>query len=469
MIGEQLASRRAWLKTTSCGFGYLAFAHLAATQAGAAATTQSNPMAPKTPHFPGRAKRIIFLCMRGGPTHVDTFDYKPALARDNGKTVALDRQGNAVVGQGTRRLLRSPWEFRPRGQSGLPISDLFPHVARHADDLCLINSMNTNVPNHPQSFLMLHTGEFRFTRPSMGSWLLYGLGSENQNLPGFITISPPADLGGAQNYGNAFLPAAFQATRIGESGGRVAQARVGNLSSSLSSSQQRRQLDLLQNMNQNLLARQQVNHELEGVINSYELGFRMQNSLPELMDLTRENRQTLDMYGIGNGPADDFGRQCLLARRFVEAGVRFVEVSHSNWDTHGALSTRVPQLCGQIDQPIGALLTDLKQRGLLEDTLVMWGGEFGRTPHAQGADGRDHNATGFSMWLAGGGVRGGQRVGATDEHGIRAVDNPVHHHDLHATIMHLFGLDHQRLSYRYGGRDYTLTDIHGRVVREILS
>ncbi len=465
-MSEQF-SRRAWLKTTSCGFGYLAFAHMAATQTAAAAPT--NPLAEKAPHFAARAKRIIFLCMRGGPTHVDTFDYKPALARDHGKTVSLDRQGNAVVGQGQRRLLRSPWAFRPHGQSGLPISDLFPNVAAHADDLCLINSMNTNVPNHPQSFLMLHTGEFRFTRPSMGAWLLYGLGSENQNLPGFITISPPAELGGAQNYGNAFLPAAYQATRIGEQDGRIAQARVGNLTSSLTSSQQRRQLDLLQSMNQGLLSRQQVNPELEGVINSFELGFRMQNSLPELMDLNRESRQTQELYGIGAGQTDNFGRQCLLARRFVEAGVRFVEVGHSNWDTHGGLSQRVGQLCGQIDRPIAGLLTDLKQRGLLEDTLVMWGGEFGRTPHAQGNDGRDHNATGFSMWLAGGGVRGGQRVGATDEHGIRAVENPVHHHDLHATIMHLFGLDHQRLSYRYGGRDYTLTDIHGRIVREILS
>jgi hypothetical protein len=457
-----LFSRRAWLKTASCGFGYVALAGLLAERGAASTPQAAGPLAPKQPHFPARAKRVIFLCMRGGPTHVDTFDYKPALTRDHGRTVS------AANGRG-RILLRSPWAFRQHGQSGLPISELFPHLGRHADDMCLIHGMHTDVPNHPQSFLMLHTGEFRFTRPSVGSWLLYGLGTENQDLPGFITISPPADLGGAQNYSNAFLPAAYQATRIGEQGTPVAQARIGNLTSPLSGTMQRRQLDLLQSMNQDLLRRQQVNGELEGVINSYELGFRMQNSLPGLMDLTRESQQTLRMYGVGNGPTNDFGRQCLLARRFAEAGVRYVEVCHNNWDTHNALTTRVPQLCGQIDQPIAALLTDLKARGLLRDTLVIWGGEFGRTPAGQGDNGRDHNATAFTYWMAGGGVRGGQRYGATDEHGIAAVENRTHHHDLHATVLHLMGLDHQRLTYRYGGRDYSLTDIHGHVAHGILA
>jgi hypothetical protein len=458
-------SRRLWLKSSACGFGYMALASMATQQAQAAV---SNPLAVKQPHFTPRAKRIIFLCMRGGPTHVDTFDYKPALARDHGKSVALDRQGNAVVGNGGRKLLRSPWKFKPSGKSGLPISELFPHLSKHADDLCLINSMQTSVPNHPQAFLMLHTGEFRFTRPSMGAWLLYGLGSENQNLPGFITIRPPSELGGAQNYGNAFLPAAYQATRIGEEGGPLNASSVTNLVSNLAPGQQRRQLELLNQMNQDLLSRQQVNPELEGVINSFELGFRMQNSLPELMNISSETQQTRDMYGIGQGATDRFGHQCLLARRFIEAGVRFVEIGHSNWDTHSTLVNRVGQLTREIDQPMGALLTDLKQRGLLEDTLVMWGGEFGRTPHAGREDGRDHNSTGFSMWLAGGGVKGGIRYGATDEHGIAAVENPMHHHDLHATIMHLMGIDHQKLSYRYGGRDYTLTDIHGKVAHGLM-
>ena len=457
-------SRRNFLKTASCGFGYMAFAGLSTQQA--AASTYQNPLAPRTPHFAARAKRIIFLCMRGGPTHVDTFDYKPALYRDHGRTVSVQgiERGNG------RALLKSPWRFNPSGQSGLPISELFPYLSRHADDMCLLNSMNTSVPNHPQSFLMLHTGEFRFTRPSMGSWIIYGLGSENQNLPGYVTVSPPADLGGAQNYGNAFLPASFQATRIGEQGTLVQNARVGNLSSPLSQSAQRRQLDLLQDMNQDLLQRAQVNPDIEGVINSYELGFRMQTSLPELMDINREPQRVKDMYGIGGGQTNDFGTQCLMARRLSEAGVRFVEVCHNaNWDTHGGLTTRVPQLCRQIDQPMAALLSDLKTRGMLEDTLVMWGGEFGRTPHGQGNDGRDHNAAGFSMWLAGGGVKGGIRYGATDEHGIRAVENPMHHHDLHATVLALMGLDHQRLVYRYGGRDYSLTDIHGHVATSIFA
>jgi hypothetical protein len=359
-------------------------------------------------------------------------------------------------------------------------------VAKHADDLCIINSMQTNVPNHPQSFLMLHTGEFRFTRPSMGAWLLYGLGTENQNLPGFVTINPPANGGGEQNFGNAFLPAAYQATAIGEQGSSLVNAEISNLRSPLSSSAQRRQLDLLNAMNQDLIARNQVDPAVEGVINSFELGFRMQSALPSVLDLAKESPKTLEMYGINKNAArnggggggknagvgastDNFGRQCLMARRLVEAGVRFVELGHGGWDTHAGLSTRLPNLCGQIDQPIAALLTDLKERGLLKDTIVMWGGEFGRTSIGKRPDGRDHNSTGFSMWLAGGGVKGGQRVGATDEIGAKAVETPVHHHDLHATLLHLFGLDHQKLTYRYGGRDYSLTDIHGRVVKEIMA
>lgn len=459
-------SRRQMLQTASCGFGYMAFAGLAT----AASTGYQNPLAPKLPHFTAKAKRIIFLCMRGGPSHVDTFDYKPKLYADAGKTSGSTGAANGLDRNRGRTLLAPPWKFNHCGQSGLPISELFPHLGEHADDLCLVNSLNTDVPNHPQSFLMLHTGEFRFTRPAMGSWLLYGLGTENQNLPGFITVSPPGDLGGAQNYGNGFLAASYQGTRIGEQGAAVRTASIGNLSGPLTTDVQRRQLDLVQAMNADLLQRKQVNPEIEGVINSYELGFRMQRSLPEVMDISRESSKTFELYGINNGQTDDFGRQCLMARRFAEAGVRFIEVCHNaNWDTHGGLKQRLPQLCGQIDKPMAALLHDLKQRGMLKDTLVMWGGEFGRTPAGQGQDGRDHNSRGFSMWLAGGGVQGGQRVGATDDHGAAAVENKMHHHDLHATVLHLMGLDHQRLSYRYGGRDYSLTDIHGRVVKEVMA
>jgi hypothetical protein len=476
-------TRREWLKTTSCGFGYVALAGLAAEVAAkeVGKSAAGNPLAVKAPHFTPRAKRVIFMYMRGGPSHVDTFDYKPALEKDAGKSVG-QLSGQVQDRNRGRVLLPSPWKFIPSGQSGLPISELFPHLAKHADDLCLLNSLHTEVPNHPQSCLMLHTGEFRFTRPSIGAWVLYGLGTENQDLPGFITISPPNDLGGAQNYGNAFLAASYQATRIGELGTSVANAKIGNIAPQLGVADQRRQLDLIQAMNQEMLQRQQVNPELEGVIDSFELGFRMQASLPKLMDLSKESAKTLELYGIngraggggggkngGGGGTDDFGRQCLMARRFIEAGVRYVEIAHSNWDTHNNLKTRLGQLCGQIDQPMAGLLTDLKARGLLKDTLVVWGGEFGRTPTGQGADGRDHNSAGFSMWLAGGGVKGGIRYGATDDHGSRAVENKFHQHDLHATMLHLLGLDHQKLTFRYGGRDYSLTDIHGRVAKEIMA
>ena len=456
-------TRRDMLKTASCGFGYMAFAGLAAEAAAkSGAATYQNPLAAKTPHFAARAKRVIFLCMRGGPSHVDTFDYKPKLVSAAGKTADSDK--------GNRALLPSPFKFIQHGQSGLHISELFPNIGKHADDLCLINSMQTEVPNHPQSFLMLHTGEFRFTRPSLGSWVLYGLGSENQNLPGFLTISPPDQLGGAQNYGSAFLPASYQGAAIGQSGTRIKEVTVSNLKNThLSSQGQRDQLELLQSMNRDLLNRKPGNVELEGVINSFELGFRMQNSMPALMDLSRESAKTLDLYGIGKGKTDDFGRQCLLARRFAEAGVRYIEVGHQNWDTHSGLKNRLTNLCGEVDHPIAGLLTDLKQRDLLKDTLVLWGGEFGRTPTGQNPDGRNHQSTGFTMWMAGGGVKGGQRVGATDDYGTKAVENKVHHHDLHATMLHMLGLDHQKLTYRYGGRDYSLTDIHGRIVKEIMA
>ena len=450
-------SRRDVLKTASCGFGYLALAGMCAKASAAAV----DPLAARTPHFEPKAKRVIFLFMRGGPTHLDTFDHKPRLEIDDGKQTATEAD---------RKYMRSAFEFRPRGQSGLMISDAFPHVAKHADDLCLLNGMHTDIPNHPQAIIQLHTGNFQFVRPSLGSWVLYGLGTENENLPGFVTINPSSRLGGAQNYGSAFLPAAYQATRIGNEGDDFADAEIEHIANEWTTrGEQRRQLALLRTLNRDRLARDVVNNELEGVIQSYELAFRMQSAVPELMDLSRETQATLEKYGVGNKETDNFGRQCLMARRAAEAGVRFIEIAHSTWDQHQNLRKQLGSNCMATDQPIGALLCDLKQRGLLDDTLVVWGGEFGRTPGVRRADGRDHNATGYSMWLAGGGVKGGLRFGATDDHGQDAVENKVHIHDLHATILHLLGLDHEKLTYRYSGRDFRLTDVHGRVVNEIMA
>ena len=452
-------SRREMLQRVSGGFGMLAFAGLCSEQRASA--EYENPLAPKQPHFPSTAKRIIYACMRGGPSHVDTFDYKPSLAKHDGQS-APDNKG--------RELLASPWKFEPRGESGLPISELFPNVANHADKLCVVNSMWTDVPNHPQAFLMMHTGEFRFARPSMGAWSLYGLGTENQNLPGFITINPPNNLGGAQNYSSGFLPAIYQGTAIGREGQRVADTRIGNINSKhLPGGLQRDQLDLVQSLNRSLLSKQQENTEIEGVIESYELAFRMQDALPGVLDLSRESKATLESYGIGGGPTENFGRQCLMARRLAEAGVRFIEITHANWDQHNGLKANLTKNCQETDQPLAALLADLQARDMLKDTVVMWGGEFGRTPHAKQKDGRDHNGTAYSMWLAGGGVKGGQRYGQSDEFGIKAVENKVHPHDLHATLLHTLGLDHEQLTYRYGGRDYKLTGVGGaRVLKDIL-
>jgi hypothetical protein len=458
MLHPTLLNRRSLLKTASCGFGYLAYAGLAAQQARAEAdAAPASPLSPRSPHFAPRAKRVIFLFMQGGPSHVDTFDYKPALARDDGKE-GTQRRG---------KLLASPFKFNRSGRSGLPISELFPGVASHADDLCLLNGMYTDNPAHPQATILLHTGNARFVRPSLGSWVVYGLGSTNSNLPGFITINPPAGLGGAQNYGAGFLPAAFEGTRIA---GGDANALPNLASRFLGPTMQRRQLDLVQGMNQELLARQGPNPQIEGLIESYELGFRMQTTVPDVMDLAGENPKTLDLYGINGGASAQFGRQCLLARRFAEAGVRFIEVGMQGWDQHNNLKATLTRNANAIDKPIAGLLTDLKQRGMLDETLVVWGGEFGRTPTSQnGGDGRDHNNRGYSMWMAGGGIKGGLRHGATDEHGTAAVDGKIHIHDLHATILNQLGLNHEHLTYRYAGRDFRLTDVYGNVVREVLA
>ncbi len=466
---QPLFSRRDVLKSSSCGFGLLALAGLCQQQAKAAPDASSNPLAPRPPHFTPKAKRVIFMFMQGAPSHVDTFDYKPALEKDDGKSPG------SVPGKGNRKLMKSPWKFNRSGSSGLPISELFPHLSKHADDLCVLNSLHCDLPNHPQAAVQMHTGNFQFVRPSLGAWVLYGLGSENQELPGFITINPISRIGGAQNYGSSFLPAAFQGTKIGGEGIQLARASVPNIrNSELSAPQQRQQLDLLQKLNQDRLQVDKVNPELEGIIESYELAFRMQSAVPKVMDFADESPSTLESYGIRTattkgGGTDNFGRQCLMARRFAEAGVRFIEVGLGGWDQHQSLRAKLASNCESIDQPIAALLNDLKQRSMLKDTLVVWGGEFGRTPHAQSEDGRDHNATGFSMFMAGGGVKGGLRYGATDEHGIKAVDDKMHIHDLHATILHLLGLDHEKLTYRYSGRDFRLTDVHGNIATKILA
>lgn len=466
-------SRREWLKASGCGFGYLALAGLCAEQAAAdsgAAEPDTkpaylNPLAPKPTHFKAKAKRVIMLFMQGGPSHVDTFDYKPKLQRDSGKP-------------GERgMLLGSPFKFEQHGSGGLWISELFPNIAKHADELCVINGMHTDNPAHPQATIQLHTGTATFVRPSMGAWVLYGLGTTNQNLPGFITINPPSGLGGAQNYGSSFLPAAYQGTRLG------ARGEMADVVSPEPLGEQRRQLDLLQSMNRDFAPRSGAPDQIDGVIQSFELGFRMQSQLPELLNISKESPATLQMYGIEGGVgapiterqrragpnSDNFARQCLMARRLAQAGVRFIEVCLPGWDQHNNLHQAMTRNALSTDRAIGALLTDLKSHGMLEDTLVVWGGEFGRTPTGQGGDGRNHNNRGYSMWLAGGGTKGGTTWGKTDDYGAAAVENPVHTHDLHATILALLGLDHERLTYRYAGRDFRLTDVSGTVVKSIIA
>ncbi|HEV3384410.1 MAG TPA: DUF1501 domain-containing protein [Gemmata sp.] len=477
-------SRRTLLKSTASGFGYMAFAALAHEQSARAAASEvaGNPLAPKQPHFPAKAKQVIFLCMDGGPSHVDTFDYKPKLTADDGKAPPARR---GPLGGGGK-LMASPFAFQKRGNSGLWISDLFPEVSKHADDMCILNGMQTDLPNHPQAFIQMHCGIFQFPRPSLGAWVLYGLGTENANLPGFITIAPPQNNGGPVNYGSSFLPAMYQATKIGRAIGPNAQA-VSNLKNPKQSMpSQRVQLDFVQSLNQNALEAGGENPGIEGLISSYELAFRMQGELPKLMDVGKETAATLKLYGIddagggrpgpgmgafgpGNIGPSVFGRQCLLARRFIEAGVRFVEVSMGGWDHHRNLKESLTNSCTAIDKPIAGLLADLKARDMLKDTLVIWGGEFGRTPSAQAADGRDHNSKGYSMWMAGGGTKGGFTHGKTDDYGFEAVEGKVHVHDWHATILHLLGFDHEKLTYRHAGREMRLTDVKGSVVKEIVA
>ncbi|MFN0022068.1 MAG: DUF1501 domain-containing protein [Pirellulaceae bacterium] len=462
-------TRREMLRVSGAGFGGMALAAMLGQHASADAS-KPNPLAAKPPHFAPQAKRVIFLFMHGGPSQVDTFDYKPLLTRDNGKPLPFDKP--RVVSSQTGNLLASPWKFQQYGQSGAWVSDLFPHVGRCADDLCIINGMWGSNSRHGAALLELHTGSDTFVRPSMGSWINYGLGTENENLPGFITVCPTLTHGGVNAYSSAFLPAIYQGTPLGNASIPADKAAIPFIKNADNTPRdlQRMELDLVRELNQDHLSKTGADSALEARINSFELAFQMQAAAPELQSIADESPQTLKMYGIDGGPTQNFGRQCLMARRFAERGVRFVQVSHSyKWDQHGNLKAEHGRNALEVDQPIAALLMDLKQRGLLEDTLVLWGGEFGRTPVAQGGDGRDHNPQGYTMWLAGGGIKGGIRWGATDDYGYYAVEDKVHLHDLHATMLHLLGLDHKRLTYKYAGRDFRLTDVAGEVVRGILA
>lgn len=449
-------SRRSLLKTAGAGFGYVALAGLLGSQqtrSSKAEEVRSGPLAPKSPHFPPQAKRIIFLFMEGAMSQMDTFEYKPKLQTDDGQP-----------GPGGGKLVASKFQFSQHGETGTWVSELFPHTAKHVDKLCFIRGLHTDTPAHPQAVIQLHTGAAiaSLTRPSMGAWLLYGLGTENQDLPGYVTINPPPNFGGAVNYGSAFLPAHFQGTRLNDTG------QLPNLKPSIPVPLQRRQLELIQTMNRELARSPRAPDQLDGIIQSYELAFRMQGQLPEILDFSRETQATLDAYGVKDGPAGSFARQCLMARQLSEAGVRFVEICHSGWDHHNNLHQGLIDRSRATDQPTAALLTDLAQRGLLEDTLVLFGSEFGRLPTAQGPDGRDHNITGYPMWLAGAGVKPGFSYGATDEYGRHAVEGRMHTNDLHATLLALLGLDHEALTYPYGGREFRLTDVAGTVTREIM-
>jgi hypothetical protein len=464
-----LPSRRVALKQTALGFGFLALADLVARAENPGASAPGEP----GPHFAPRAKRVIFLFMKGGPSHVDTFDPKPLLDRDHGKPYPGQRPRVTFAKTGT--LLKSPWKFRQHGKSGIPVSELFPNVAKCVDDLCLVHSVHGTNPAHGGAALKLHTGSDNFVRPSMGAWVAYGLGTENKNLPAFITICPTLAHGGVNNWGSAFLPAVCQGVPIGNASTPVEQAKVRYIKPRVPADVQRRQLDLLAEANRDHLARTGPDAALDGRLASFELAFRMQTSIPAVEDLSRESDKTKTLYGLDDPVTAPFGRQCLLARRFAEAGVRFVQVTHSDgmvqWDQHGNLKKGHEKNAREVDKPIAGLLTDLKARGLLKDTLVLWGGEFGRTPTVEGGgnDGRDHNPEGFTVWLAGGGVKGGFRYGKTDDYGWHAAEDKVHVHDLHATLLHLLGLDHERLTFRYAGRDFRLTDVHGAVVKDIFS
>ncbi len=462
------ASRRGVLRTL-VGGSLLLPGLVSQLLADTSPSNSSDPLAPKATHFPAKAKRVIFLYMSGGVSHIDSWDPKPKLLADSGKTVPIDEfQGRK--GDFKMFLKKPEWEFAPHGQSGTQVSALFPHMAECVDDLCVIRSMKSDHTNHYEATLGIHTGSFTFARPSVGSWVSYGLGTVNRNLPSFVVIAPQSPYAGGQVWGSDFLPGSHQGTLVVPGPEPVANIHRRAASSKL----QELELELMSRRNQRHLTSSSNDPMLEARIKSFETAFGMQIEMPEVFDLSKETDATLKLYGLERGSTKGFAWQCLIARRLAEHGVRFIELidvgSANNWDAHGDMTTHLP-LAANTDQPIAGLLKDLKQRGMLEDTLVVWATEFGRTPFNAAADakGREHHHWAFSSWMAGAGVKPGITYGETDEYGINVVKDQVHVHDFHATILHLMGLDHERLTYRHGGRDYRLTDVHGNVVKAILS
>ncbi len=470
-----LFTRRQALVRSGMGFGALALGQmLNEARGGQTAVDPIHPLAPRPPQFPAKAKRVIHLFMNGGPSHLDTFDPKPRLTEFHGKELPVP---NLPTERKTGAAFASPFKFQKYGQSGIEVSELFEKTAESIDDICVIRGMHADVPNHEPSLLLMNCGEARAVRPSFGSWMTYGLGTENQNLPAFIAMCPGGyPIQESQNWQAGFLPGIYQGTYIDTQHTAIDKLIEHIDNKRVTNRQQRQQLDLLRQLNQQYQEERQNEAQLESRIQSFELAFRMQQEAAEAFDISREPKHIQEMYGSGTQ-----ARQILIARRLIERGVRFVQVWHGEgqpWDSHDDIEVNHRRLAKQCDQAIGALLKDLKQRGLLEDTLVIWGGEFGRTPTVElpkkgsnegKINGRDHNHHGFSMWLAGGGARGGYVHGATDEFGFRAVENKVHVHDLHATLLHLLGFDHEKFTYRYAGRDFRFTDVHGTVVKELMS
>lgn len=466
-----MLSRRELLSRMGTGLGSVGLAGLFSDLQQSQASSQPNPLSPRAPHIARRAKSIIHLYMNGGPSQVDTFDPKPVLKTHEGQRP--ESTANLKTENDTGGLMPSPFKFQRYGESGLEVSELYSHTAKFADDICVIRSMYTDIPNHEPSMFLMNSGHVQAIRPSYGSWLLYGLGTENQDLPGYVVLCAGLPVNGAANWSNRFLPGIYQGCHLNLPTDFRPRNVLSHLNNpNLSVASQRRQLDLIQRMNESHAASRTGESLLDARIASFEMAFRMQSAAPEAFDWESEPQEVKSSYYGLDGEMSDFGMSCLLARRLVERGVRVVQVYYGDnqpWDTHSKNDEGHRKLCGKSDRPIAALLGDLKQRGLLEETVVLWGGEFGRTPASQGDNGRDHNHWGFSVWMAGGGIRGGMAHGATDEFGFRAVDDRVHVHDLHATMLHLMGIDHERLTYRYGGRDFRLTDVHGRVLHEILA
>lgn len=457
--------RRELLSRAGIGLGMLGLSGLLSDEGllHAAATDSEQPLRPKRPHFPPRATRVVHFFLNGGPSHIDTFDPKPLLQRYAGQPLPQ----SFVTERKTGGAMPSPFSFKRYGESGLEVSELFSHTAQHADDIAVIRSMVAQVPNHEPSLMLMNCGDSVQPRPSFGSWLMYGLGTVNQNLPGFVAMCPGGyPVKGSANWQSGFLPGTYQGTSIDPKLGDI-QKLIENIRSPHASiAVQQQQLDLLRSLN-DAHGRDRDDDRLEARIQSFELAFRMQSEAAEAFDISREPKHVREMYGEGV-----HGRQTLMARRLLERGVRYVQLWHGEgqpWDQHRDIEKDIRKTSAEIDQPIAALLTDLKQLGMLEDTLVLWGGEFGRTPVSEGGSGRDHNHYGFTVWMAGGGVRGGTVHGATDDFGFKAVENPTSVHDLHATMLHLMGFDHEKLTYRYAGRDFRLTDVHGQVVRDILA